>query len=83
MRILLVEDDNHLAAAIGRGLRADGSAVGFARAGSKGLWRADEAAYEAIVLDIMLPEVKRIPGPGEPVRRRLNCVRACPLSPGS
>ena len=55
MRILVVEDDKHLAAAVRRGLRADGFAVDVALDGTDGLWRAKECAYDAIVCDIMLP----------------------------
>ncbi|MEY2569406.1 MAG: hypothetical protein QOE35_3935 [Actinomycetota bacterium] len=53
----MVEDDNHLAAAVSRGLRADGFAVDVAVDGDEGLWRAREGVYDAIVLDIMLPKV--------------------------
>ena len=51
----MVEDDEHLARAVERGLRAEGFAVDVALDGSDGLWRATEGAYDAIVLDIMLP----------------------------
>jgi len=55
MRILMIEDDRHLAASLRRGLRADGFAVDIAGDGSEGLWMAQEGAYDAIVCDIMLP----------------------------
>lgn len=55
MRILVVEDDAHLAGSLKRGLEADGLAVDVARDGREGLWRAGEGVYDAIVLDIMLP----------------------------
>jgi two-component system, OmpR family, response regulator len=55
MRILVVEDDTHLAAAVRRGLRAEGFAVDVALDGTDGFWRAKECAYDAIVCDIMLP----------------------------
>jgi two-component system, OmpR family, response regulator len=55
MRILVVEDDRHLAAGVRRGLRAEGFAVDVALDGTDGLWRAKECAYDAIVCDIMLP----------------------------
>jgi two-component system, OmpR family, response regulator len=55
MRILVVEDDKHLAASVRRGLRAEGFAVDIALDGTDGLWRATESAYDAIVCDIMLP----------------------------
>ncbi len=55
MRILVIEDDAHLASSLERGLKAEGFAVDVAPDGTEGLWRASEAAYDAIVLDIMLP----------------------------
>jgi DNA-binding response OmpR family regulator len=55
MRILVVEDEKRLAGAIKRGLESDGFAVDLAFAGDEGLWLATETAYDAIVLDIMLP----------------------------
>src|SRR3954447_19061960 len=57
MRILLVEDDEHLAGALQRGLRAEGFAVDIAVDGEDGLWRASEEHYDVIVLDIMLPRL--------------------------
>lgn len=55
MRILLVEDEVKLAAAIERRLRAEGFDVDVSHDGHDGLWRATEGSYDAIVLDIMLP----------------------------
>jgi DNA-binding response OmpR family regulator len=55
VRILVVEDDENVAGAIRRGLAAEGFAVDLAADGVEGLWRASEASYDAIVLDIMLP----------------------------
>jgi len=55
VRILVVEDDDAVARAIKRGLAAEGFAVDVASDGAEGLWRAGEATYDAIVLDIMLP----------------------------
>lgn len=57
MRVLLVEDEVRLAGAVRRGLEAEGFAVDVALDGTEGLWRAREGAYDAIVLDIMLPGV--------------------------
>ncbi|MGI8676405.1 MAG: response regulator transcription factor [Nocardioidaceae bacterium] len=57
MRVLVVEDDLHLARAIRRGLESEGFAVDVATDGEEGLWLAAESAYDAIVLDIMLPGV--------------------------
>lgn len=55
MRVLVVEDDKHLARSIKRGLEAEGFAADVALDGTDGLWRAKEGDYDAIVLDIMLP----------------------------
>jgi DNA-binding response OmpR family regulator len=55
VRILLVEDEERLAAAIARGLQAEGFTVDVAHTGLDGLWAATEQRYDAIVLDIMLP----------------------------
>jgi two-component system, OmpR family, response regulator len=57
MRILVVEDDKHVAGAVKRGLEAEGYAVDVAFDGSDGLWLATENPYDAMVLDIMLPEL--------------------------
>jgi DNA-binding response OmpR family regulator len=55
VKLLLVEDDPKIAAAVTRGLRAEGFTVETTADGADGLWRAREAAYDLIVLDIMLP----------------------------
>jgi two-component system OmpR family response regulator len=55
VRILVVEDDEHLGRAVRRGLAAEGFAVDLARDGIDGLWRAREGDYDVVVLDIMLP----------------------------
>ena len=55
MRILVVEDDKHVARAVKRGLEAEGFAVDVAFDGTDGRWLATENAYDAMVLDIMLP----------------------------
>jgi DNA-binding response OmpR family regulator len=57
MRILVVEDETRVAAALKRGLESDGFTVDVANTGTEGLWRAEANDYAAIVLDIMLPEL--------------------------
>ncbi len=57
MRLLVVEDEPTLGRSVKRGLEADGFSVDLAETGTDGLWRAREGAYDAIVLDIMLPEM--------------------------
>lgn len=55
MRILVVEDQPRLAAAIRRGLAAEGFSVTVAGDGPAGLEAARSGAFDAIVLDILLP----------------------------
>jgi two-component system, OmpR family, response regulator len=55
MRVLVVEDEEELARGLRNGLEAEGFAVDLAHDGTDGLWKAREHAYDAIVLDIMLP----------------------------
>ena len=55
VRILGVEDERSLAAALQRGLRAEGFAVDVSGDGLDGLLRARTGAYDAVVLDVMLP----------------------------
>ncbi|HEX7693070.1 MAG TPA: response regulator transcription factor [Sphingomonas sp.] len=55
MRILLVEDDADLAAAILRALRAENFAVDHAANGEDGAHLGDTGQYDAAVLDLGLP----------------------------
>jgi two-component system, OmpR family, response regulator len=55
VRVLVVEDEVHLGAALSRGLAAEGFDVELVHDGLDGLWRARERRYAAIVLDILLP----------------------------
>jgi DNA-binding response OmpR family regulator len=55
MRVLVVEDEAALAEGVRRGLEAEGFATDVAANGPDGLWMATEHAYDAIVLDILLP----------------------------
>jgi two-component system OmpR family response regulator len=55
MRVLVVEDEKRLAAGLRKGLEAEGFAVDVTLDGADGLWMAREHAYDALVLDIMLP----------------------------
>jgi two-component system, OmpR family, response regulator len=55
MRVLVVEDEERLAEGLRRGLEAEGFATDVAHTGDEGLYLAREHAYDAIVLDIMLP----------------------------
>lgn len=57
MKVLLVEDEAHVAASLKVGLRAEGFVVVHAETGTDGLWQASESHFDVMVLDIMLPGV--------------------------
>lgn len=57
MRVLVVDDERGLTAALERGLAAEGFAVDIASDGVTGLELATSVDYDAIVLDIMLPRL--------------------------
>jgi DNA-binding response OmpR family regulator len=57
MRVLVIEDDERLAAALHKGFVAEGFAVDVAHNGTDGLWMARDNPYDAIVMDIMLPKL--------------------------
>jgi DNA-binding response OmpR family regulator len=57
VRLLVVEDEVRLAGALQRGLQAEGFAVDLAHDGAEGLRLAREGAYDAVVLDVMLPRL--------------------------
>lgn len=58
MRILLVEDEIKLGAAIKRGLEQDGYAVDLVHNADDGLAYAETEDYDLVVLDRMLPDGK-------------------------
>jgi len=55
VRVLLVEDEARMAAALVRGLRAEGFVVDHVADGISGLDAARFGGYDVVVLDIMLP----------------------------
>jgi two-component system OmpR family response regulator len=55
MRVLVVEDEPDLLDVIAQALREGGYAVDEAGDGKTGLFKAESADYDAIVLDLMLP----------------------------
>ena len=55
MRILVVDDEPRVAAALRRGLEGEGFAVDVAGRGDEALWLAREHTYDAILLDVMMP----------------------------
>jgi two-component system, OmpR family, response regulator len=56
MRILVVEDEPKLARAVARGLEREGYAVDIAGRGDEALFQARVYDYDAVVLDVLLPE---------------------------
>src|SRR5699024_2627839 len=57
MRVLVVEDDDRTASYMAKGLGESGHVVDRAADGHEGLFLASENAYDAIVLDRMLPKL--------------------------
>lgn len=56
MRVLLAEDDPRLGEMLSRGLREKAYAVDWARDGERALYLAALNAYDAAILDIMMPK---------------------------
>jgi DNA-binding response OmpR family regulator len=57
VRVLVVEDEVRLAEALQVGLQAEGFTADVAHDGEQGLHLAVERAYDAVVLDVMLPKL--------------------------
>jgi two-component system OmpR family response regulator len=57
MRILVVEDDARMASLLRRGLTENGNAVDVASLGADAVWMAQAHDYDAVVLDVMLPDL--------------------------
>ena len=57
MRILLVEDQPEAARLLAKGLREQAYAVDVAADGRTGAFRAQTTDYDAVILDVMLPQL--------------------------
>jgi two-component system OmpR family response regulator len=57
VRLLVVEDEPKMARLLERGLREEGHAIDVVPNGSEAIWLASENPYDAIVLDVMLPDI--------------------------
>jgi two-component system, OmpR family, response regulator len=57
MRVLIVEDDLRMASLIRRGLTKEGLAADVAVRGADALWMAEAHDYDAVLLDVMLPDI--------------------------
>jgi two-component system, OmpR family, response regulator len=69
LRVLVVEDQTKMAGLLRRGLTEEGYAVDIAANGTDALWAATENEYDAVVLDLMLPDK-----PGLEVCRELRAL---------
>jgi len=74
MRLLVVEDEPDLLAGLAKAFREEGYAVDLAEDGEEGLYKALETAYDAIVLDLMLPKLS-----GLDVLEKLRKKRSTPV----
>ena len=74
MRVLLVEDDDRLASSVANQLRQAGFAVDIVARGEDALRESAISPYDAIVLDLQLPDLdgveicRRLRERGTPVR---------------
>jgi len=57
MRLLIVEDEADLRRTLEKSLREEGYAVDIAVDGTEGLYKSESWAYDAIILDVMLPGI--------------------------
>src|ERR1043165_5234380 len=74
MRVLVIEDEPELLNVVVQALRETGYAVDEANNGQDGLFKAQTWPYDAIVLDLMLPEID-----GWELLRRLRGTRKTPV----
>src|SRR5437867_4348201 len=56
LRVLVVEDTRRMAGLLRRGLQEEGYAVDVVANGEDAVWMASENPYDAIVLDVVLPD---------------------------
>lgn len=74
MKLLLIEDEPDLRTGLAHALRKSGYAVDMADDGEEGFYKAKEADYDAIVLDVMLPKLD-----GWEVLRKLRILKPTPV----
>jgi two-component system, OmpR family, response regulator len=74
MRVLVIEDEPDLRQALAQSLRETGYAVDEAGDGRAGLFKATGSEYDAIVLDLMLPQMS-----GWDLLHELRKLRATPV----
>jgi two-component system OmpR family response regulator len=74
MRVLVVEDEPDLLRSLLQAVREDGYAADGAEDGEEGLFKAENYDYDAILLDVMLPEMD-----GWEVLQRLRRTKKTPV----
>jgi two-component system OmpR family response regulator len=74
MKLLIVEDEPRLLRTLAQALRESGYAVDTAADGGEGCYKAREADYDAVILDVMLPGMD-----GWEILRRLRKAKATPV----
>lgn len=74
MRVLVVEDEPRLLHNLSKALREEGYAVDTAGTGGDGLFKAESYDYDAVLLDVMLPEID-----GWEILKRLRQKKATPV----
>jgi DNA-binding response OmpR family regulator len=57
MRILVIEDEKHIADFVGRGLEGSGYTVDLAEDGASALSKLQALNYDLVILDLMLPDM--------------------------
>lgn len=60
MRVLIVDDEQHLSNVVKKGLVEEGFAVDQAFDGEEGLYLAESESYDLIILDLMLPKIEGV-----------------------
>ena len=60
MRILVIEDEKHIANFIKQGLKENGYSVDVANDGEQGFFLIGTEKYDAIILDLMIPKIDGI-----------------------
>ena len=57
MKILVIEDDEMISDIIAKVLKKNNYVVEVTKSGEEGLFLAEHYAYDAIILDVILPEI--------------------------
>ncbi len=58
MKLLLIEDDEHIISFLKRGFIEDGHTLDVALDGSEGVYMLEQNSYDVAILDWMLPEIE-------------------------